>query len=79
VQKQSKQAPSKVDPLSTLRTQIKSGTVAAPATDYTHWNVADRLNRLENIAGALLTASPDAAKIQSGAAKLKRAVEAARL
>ena len=68
------------DPLAALRSQIKSGTPGVKSTpDYTRWNVADRLNRLEHIAGALLTGSPNAARIQSSAAQIKPATEAARL
>ncbi len=74
---------SKTDPLAALRAQVKAGKGAStPAStakvDLSKLNVADRLNRLEVIAQALLTASPDAAKIQKSLAALKPATESAR-
>lgn len=69
----------KPDPLAAVRANLKGGKPTAKQVDPATLNVADRLNRLEAIAQALLTASPDAAKIQASVAALKPAIEAARL
>ena len=70
---------SKSDPLAAIRAKVKGSKGTAKTVDPAQLNVADRLNRLEAIAQALLTASPDAAKIQASVAALKPATEAARL